>query len=101
MTGFYPTLARPTEYGQSREERLRALDCQRSHRDHWVVFARNGNHSAFNGYNWTPSAYSAVRCRHCGRRWRTKANYVRHLPDARDVIRAELDQADRQPKDDP
>ena len=69
---------------QSDDERERNLDCQRSHREHWVVTARRGNASAFNGYHWTPSDYSALRCTHCGRCWRTKANYVRHLPDARE-----------------
>jgi hypothetical protein len=66
----------------SDRRRQETLDCQRAHRDHWAVVQRNGNASAFNGYHWQWSAYSLVRCGHCGRRWRTKANYVRHLPDA-------------------
>lgn len=44
--------------------------------------ARKGNRSAFNGYRWTPSDYSEVRCTVCGRSWRTKAKYVDALPDA-------------------
>ena len=66
------------------DERERNRDCQRSHRDHWVVVARNANYSAFNGYHRTWSRYSALRCTYCGRCWRTAANYVRHLPDARE-----------------
>lgn len=34
------------------------------------------NHSAFNGYKWTPSAYSTVECTLHHRAWRTKARYV-------------------------
>ena len=49
------------------------------------VWARNGNRSAFNGYRWTPSAYSLVVCdmQHagCGGLTRTKAAYVAALPD--------------------
>jgi hypothetical protein len=71
-----------TEYGISDEDREQNLDCRRAHRDFWVVLAREGNRSAFNGYHWTPSAYSAIRCTHCGRVWRTRARYVRYLPDA-------------------
>lgn len=64
-------------------EREANRDCQRSHRDHWVVTVREGNFSAFNGGHFTPSDYSALRCNICGRCWRSKAGYVRHLPDAR------------------
>lgn len=46
------------------------------------VLQRKGNRSAFNGYRWTPSAYSAVRCTSCGACWRTKAAYVDSAPDA-------------------
>lgn len=40
------------------------------------------NYSAFNGYHFTLSDYSEVRCtRHgCHGRWRTKAAYVDKLP---------------------
>ena len=47
----------------------------------WVVLQRNGNYSAFNGYHWTPSDYSAVQCHVCGAIWRTKADFVLSLPD--------------------
>lgn len=47
-----------------------------------VVVQRKGNASAFNGYRWTPSAYSFIRCVSCGQGWRTKAAYVDALPDA-------------------
>lgn len=47
-----------------------------------LVVARNGNRSALNGYHWTPSDYSAIYCLETGAYWRTKADYVRRLPDA-------------------
>lgn len=56
--------------------------CVREHRPGWTVTVREANYSAFNGYRRTPSAYSEVRCMICGRRWRTKAAYVKTLPDA-------------------
>ena len=49
----------------------------------WVVVQRNCNHSAFNGYRQTPSDYSGIRCLRCGTFWRTKAQYVRRLSDAK------------------
>lgn len=47
----------------------------------WVVTTRRGNHSAFSGYHFTPSDYSAVACNTCGEWGRTKAKYVAQLPD--------------------
>jgi len=82
MTHFIPTASRPTEYGQSSDERQATVTCMREHRAGWVVLQRNGNRSAFNGYHWTASAYSACRCTGCGRVWRTRAAYVARLPDA-------------------
>lgn len=64
----------------SASQRAANLACRRDHRACWVVVQRNGNASAFNGYRWQWSAYSCVRCTDCGRRWRTKAGYVRNLP---------------------
>jgi hypothetical protein len=60
------------------------VSCQSraGHRGVWEVVVRNANHSAFNGYRRTPSAYSLVRCPACGRSWRTKARYVDTLPDS-------------------
>jgi hypothetical protein len=55
--------------------------CQPPDRSHWRVIDRNCNRSAFNGYRWAWSAYSSVQCRLCGGMWRTKAAYVRGLPD--------------------
>lgn len=49
---------------------------------YFEVTQRQCNHSAFNGYQWTASKYSEVHCRKCGRYWRTKARYVKKLPDA-------------------
>lgn len=46
------------------------------------VTQRLCNHSAFNGYRYTPSDYSAVRCAKCGMYFRTKSAYVSGLPDA-------------------
>jgi hypothetical protein len=42
----------------------------------WVVDTYGGNNSAFNGYRFQSSDYSAMRCTACGACWRTKANYV-------------------------
>lgn len=47
----------------------------------WSVLDRNCNHSAFNGYKRTTSDYSSVKCGKCGHVWRTKAAYVRKLPN--------------------
>lgn len=41
----------------------------------WII-QYQCNHSAFNGYRWTPSDYSTVICRTCKTVWRTKAAYV-------------------------
>ena len=51
------------------------------HKPHWFVVTRKANYSAFNGYHWTPSDYSEVRCGMCGSRWRTKAKFVDDLPN--------------------
>jgi hypothetical protein len=56
--------------------------CIRKHRAAWLVAVREANYSAFNGGRRTPSAYSQCWCSTCGRRWRTKAAYVKDLPDA-------------------
>lgn len=42
----------------------------------WGVTDYKCNHSAFNGYHWTPSDYSALVCLECRAIWRTKAAYV-------------------------
>lgn len=47
----------------------------------WFVLDRECNHSAFNGYARTPSAYSCVHCNECIACWRTKAAYVGKLKD--------------------
>lgn len=52
----------------------------RTHRH--VVTARNRNYSSFNGYSYTYSQWSEVRCLATGQFWRTKANYVDSLPSA-------------------
>ena len=75
----------------NRQEREHAVTvtCMREHRKHWMVLAYRCNHSAFNGYHRTPSAYSALRCGACGRVWRTKAAYVDDVLDSQpvDVLR--------------
>lgn len=53
--------------------------CTKAQRD-WRVIHKRHNHSAFNGYRWTASAYSAVRCWTCRHWWRTTAAYVDTLP---------------------
>lgn len=45
----------------------------------WFVTKYKHNRSAFNGYAYTPSAYSEVQCRGCRHSWRTKASYVEML----------------------
>lgn len=45
----------------------------------WLVRQFMCNHSAFNGYHYTRSDYSAVNCTECGAVWRTKADYVYDL----------------------
>lgn len=68
----------------SEHQREANRQCQREHREHWVVLQREGNASAFNGYHWQRSAYSMVMCTlpGCDRAWRTRAAYVATLPDA-------------------
>lgn len=50
-----------------------------------VVTMRKANYSAFNGYHYTPSDYSQIKCRRCGATWRSKAKFVQRLPDASSV----------------
>lgn len=45
----------------------------------WLILTYKANHSAFNGYHWTPSAYSALQCVNCQATWRTRAAYVEKL----------------------
>ena len=47
--------------------------------DRLEVMTWHGNYSAFNGYHFTPSDYSEIRCRECGVPWRTKAAYVEEI----------------------
>lgn len=55
----------------------------KTHRPFQAVIQRHGNASAFNGYRWQPSDYSAVICLApgCGQVWRTKGRFVEDLPD--------------------
>lgn len=48
----------------------------RPREEHVVVVTYHGNYSAFAGYQFTPSDYSAVLCVTCGARWRTNAAWV-------------------------
>lgn len=45
----------------------------------WTVLDYKCNHSAFNGYRYTPSDWSKVRCNVCPAMWQTKAAYVDQL----------------------
>lgn len=58
--------------------------CGRKPGDHTdlAVTSYKCNHSAFNGYRYTPSNYSQVRCLRpgCFGSWRTDAAYVETLP---------------------
>ncbi len=57
-----------------------ACQDRRAHRAEWLVITYKAHYSSFNGGQRTASAYSAVKCRACGRVWRTKAAYVDTLP---------------------
>jgi hypothetical protein len=59
----------------------RCPDKAAAKREHWYVWRRLANCSAFNGYRETPSDYSAIACNACSASWRTKAAYVAQLPD--------------------
>lgn len=48
----------------------------------WTIWQYRCNHSAFNGYHWTPSEYSTVGCNSCGRVGRTKGKFVAELAAA-------------------
>lgn len=50
-------------------------------RQHWRVWQRRCNYSAFNSHRYTPSAWSLVCCLICSALWRTKARYVDQLKD--------------------
>lgn len=45
----------------------------------WVILDYKCNHSAFSGYHYTSSDYSAIQCSRCMAVWRTKAAYVDKL----------------------
>ena len=51
--------------------------------EHWGVVTFRGNYSAFNGYRFQSSNFSAVVCVKCGAHWRTDARYVNELRRAR------------------
>ena len=46
---------------------------------YWEIRQYKCNHSAFNGYRYTPSDYSEIHCLECNHFWRTKADYVEEL----------------------
>lgn len=52
---------------------------EKARRAWWRVVTYHANHSAFNGYRYTPSDYSECYCTRCNARWRTKATYVTTL----------------------
>lgn len=58
---------------------------KRGDRSDLVVIERNCNHSAFNGYHYTPSDYSEIMCMRpgCVGMWRTKAEYADTLPNGK------------------
>lgn len=60
-----------------------------AHRPYWFVTDRLCNHSAFNGYRRTRSAYSSLNCPLCPAltcHWRSKADYVWRIPDERERV---------------
>ena len=66
-------------FGCKCEERKKPISLRK-----WVVWARFCNH-AFNGYKRAPSKYSTVLCLVWNAMGRTKASYVKHLPDSNNV----------------
>lgn len=78
--------ARQGEREIAARQHAEVMACGREHRASWRVIQRHGNASAFSGYHWTPSDYSAVRCGDCGRVWRTKAAYVEDLPNESSIM---------------
>lgn len=60
----------------------RRLRCPACKSPNLQVDVRHGNYSAFSGYRFTPSRYSAVSCKDCLTPWRTKSPMVDELPDA-------------------
>lgn len=78
MPLYGPTPEEREEKRRQAEAHELALQCAREHREHWVIVQYRCNYSAFNGYAYTPSDYSCLRCNFpgCERVWRTKAAYV-------------------------
>jgi len=60
------------------------------HKRLWRVISRNCRCSAFDGYRTMSSAYSEVVCLACGATGRTKAGYVRYLPNYDEAERTKL-----------
>jgi hypothetical protein len=61
-----------------------AASKQKYREQHWRITQYKCNHSAFNGYHYTPSDYSAIICLKCRQRWRTTAAYVGGLSGVTD-----------------
>ena len=57
----------------------RGCKCKPKDMSKWEVLQYKCNHSAFNGYRYTPSDYSSITCTECGHCWRTKAAYAGSL----------------------
>lgn len=53
----------------------------------WECWAYKCNHSAFNGYRYTPSDYSSVHCVACNALWRTKADWAGELSQGIDSLK--------------
>lgn len=51
--------------------------------EEWRVLDRHCNYSKFSGSRYTPSNYSGCLCMRCGYRWRTQADYVALMSDAK------------------
>lgn len=59
----------------------------------WECWDYKCNHSAFNGYHWTPSDYSAVFCTVCEKLWRTKAGWASEIHQGRDSAKKQAQEA--------
>jgi hypothetical protein len=57
----------------------RPLKCPKCSSTDIEVYQLKCNYGAFNGYHYTPSDYSGVRCRACAWPWRTKSDQAYQL----------------------
>lgn len=59
---------------------MRGPKCPRCGSAEIILLQFKSNHSAFNGYRWRRSDYSAIQCGSCSYVWRSKAAWIAGLP---------------------